>query len=203
MRALRESVTLSAIVLALLTGCAATEAPGTTIAVGDVDFTGPWAKEFSDAYRKATSPFVKAALRDGKISDQEFAEMEQKFRSCLADASVGFDGFGPGGSYSTENLNGISTSENQAATDRCTDESGQYPIGTFYYWVKSNPRNLDGPTIIAACFVKKKVVPPGYSAKDYTRDSQNDSFPFSTHDGEGAKVMQECSYDPLGLMNAD
>jgi len=193
-----------AVLVLLLAGCAASDAepvPSFTAADGVV-FSGPWAKEFSDAYREAKSSFVKRVLKDGKVSDGEFAEMEEQFRSCLADASVGFDGFGFGGTVETKNLGGVSTEGNFAALERCSDETGEYPISPLYYQPKSNPQNLDGPTITAECFVKRKVVPPGYSAKDYERDAPGSTFPF-TDEKAGAEALEICTYDPLGLLGEE
>jgi hypothetical protein len=198
-----EGVAVTALIL-LVSGCspAGEASSGAEITIDDVKFTGPWASEFAEAYGKAENPFVKGALKDGRISDREFSEMEEKFRSCLADASVGFDGFGPGGSYHTTNLDGISTESNNEATERCSREVGEYPISPFYFRVKANPQNLDDVTITAECLVRKKAVAPGYTAKDYKRDAVDFSFPFLDEE-EGRRVLEVCTYDPLGLIGEE
>jgi hypothetical protein len=193
------------LVLASLAGCAATEEmkPVPTATADGVVFTGPWAKEFADAYRQATLPFSRAALRDGKITDQEFAEMEERFRSCLAESSVGFEGFGPGGGFETTNLNGVSTSDNAAAIERCSPRSGNDDLNGLYFWVKGNPENLDFESNMAACLVRKKVVAPGYTAADYEADLSRPSYSFTTDEDTGLKAVQVCTYDPLGLIGEE
>lgn len=192
---------LLACVLAL-SGCAA--AGGTS----DLPSSGPdvrastgtgWADEFAEARRRATTDFERSALADGRISDAEFAEMENAFATCMRDRNVAFGGFGPGGGYEFKPGSGTTTEEANTIADECSATSGLDTIGSLYFAMQRNPQNLDEAAITAACLVKKKVVPASYSGSDYSRDAPAMAFPFN--DGaRGEKALRECDLDPLGLL---
>jgi hypothetical protein len=159
-----------------------------------------WENEVTDAVRRATTDFEKSALADGRISDAEFAEMEADFVACMRDRNVSFGGFGPAGGYEFSPGSGTTTAEANGIADECSARSGLDTVGSLYFAMQRNPQNLDEAVITAACLVKKKVVPSGYSARDLTRDAPGRTYPFS--DGpRGEKALVECETDPLGLLD--
>lgn len=158
-----------------------------------------WKDEFADASRRARTDFERSALADGRITDAEFSEMENGFAGCLRDHNVTFDGFGVGGGYGFTPRTGTTTEEANSIADDCSARSGLDTVGYLYFAMQRNPQNLDEATITAACLVKKKVVPPSYSARDYSRDAPTQAFPFSDKTS-GDKALEQCSTDPLGLL---
>lgn len=164
-------------------------------------FSGPWADDFTSAYRAASSDFEKKALADGKITDAEFSEVENTFKTCLKAKNVTFTGFKTGGGYDFHFGNGINADEANKAADDCSASSGLNTVGALYFRMQRNPNHLDEPTIMAACLVKKGAVPQGYSAADYLRNSPDQTYPFASK-SSGEKVLRECGADPLGLLSA-
>ncbi|WP_434316147.1 hypothetical protein [Leifsonia sp. P73] len=183
----------------VLTGCSG---PGET-AGERPDRPAPggagWESEIADAVRHATTDFERNALADGRISDAEFAEMENGFVECLRDRNVTFGGFGPAGGYGFTPGPGTTTAEANGIADECSASSGLDTVGSLYFAMQRNPQNLDEASITAACLVKKKVVPQTYSASDYARDTPTRAYPF-TDAARGEKAMEECDTDPLGLL---
>lgn len=81
-----------------------------------------------------------------------------------------------------------------AANLDCGSDSGYIELCSLRNSLLRNPENLDENTIMAACAVRQKIAPQSYTAKDYARDIENWSFPFSTSSMEFGK----CIDDPLG-----
>lgn len=188
-----------------VTGCSASpRTPDPTPKVGSTDapdFAGPWADEFTSTFRRATTEFERTALADGAISDPEFAEMENRFTSCLTDQRVTFAGFKPGGGYEFRPGDRMTSDQANAIADDCSAASGLDTVGYLYFALQRNPQHADDARIVAACLVKKRVVPHGYSASDYTRDSPGMSYPFADQRA-GEKALDECSADPLDLLDS-
>lgn len=170
-------------------------------AIATPEFSGPWADEFVDSYRRATTGFEREALADGRISDSEFAEMEDRFATCLSDKGVSFAGFKAGGAFEFTPGPGMSADAANAITDDCSARSGLNTIGYLFFAQQRNPQHLDEATIMAACLVRKRAVPQGYSSSDYDRDSPGFAYPF-TDRATGEKALEDCSLDPLGLLRA-
>lgn len=189
-----------------LSGCA--QATQETLPQSDGDastsqtvpgFVGPWADEFTSAYRKATSDFERQVLLDGTVSDDEFSEMEHAFSTCLGDKRIGFTGFKPGGGFDFTAAKGMANDEANRITDDCSATTGVNTVGTLYFQVKQNPENVDGATVMASCLVRMRVVADGYTASDYNRDAPTMSFPFRDETA-GQRALETCGTDPLGLL---
>ncbi|WP_345761105.1 hypothetical protein [Diaminobutyricibacter sp. McL0608] len=194
MRIVRASVI--ALIAVLASGCA-THASGAR--AKPPSFAGPWAGEFADHYKEAESDFVREVLKDGKITDQEHREMTDRFRKCLASAGVTFTDFNPDGSMETTFAPSLGPDRANEAEVRCSREAGENLISSLYFWIKSNPDNLDEPTIMASCLVRKGVVPPVYSPEDFRRDSDTGSYPYVDKQS-GDEAYTACASDPLGLI---
>ncbi|WP_345189650.1 hypothetical protein [Leifsonia shinshuensis] len=147
-----------------------------------------------------TTDFERKALEDDRISDAEFAEMESAFTTCMRERNVTFRGFRPGGGYEFRPGRGTTTAEANGIADECSASSGLDTVGSLYFLMKRNPQNLDEDAIMAACLVRKKAVPPTYSAADVARDTLGQTYPFSDKT-RGEKALEECSHDPLGLLD--
>lgn len=159
-------------------------------------FSGPWADEFASLYRDAESDFEREALEDGTISDSELAEMQNRFTKCLEAKRITFTGFMADGSFEFTLPSGMSSDRGNRLTDGCSAAAGNHTIGLLYFQMKRNPQHLDNGTIIAACLVGKKAVPPSYSAQQYDKDAPNSTFPFSDRT-KGTKALDDCSADLL------
>ena len=192
--------------LAALSGCAGTPSPSTEAHASDEnisvpDFSGPWAADFTSAYRMATSVFERKALSDDAISDTEFAEVEDRFITCLEAGGLTSAGFNPDGSIEFGFPPDMGSDKANTISDRCSASSGHDTVGSLYFATHRNPQNLDEAKIVAACLANKKVVPAGYGASDFNRDAPNMAFPFSDPD-VGMKALKTCTADPLGLLKA-
>ncbi|PDQ34328.1 MAG: hypothetical protein B5766_11835 [Candidatus Lumbricidophila eiseniae] len=161
-------------------------------------FTGPWAEEFSYSYDEATTDFERKALSDEKISEAEFAETEHRLKACLGAHGITFSGFTSDESFEFNFSSDMGSDRADELADKCSVSSGLDTVGSLFFQVRKNPQNLDWATIMAACLVKKKAVPPEYSASDYLRDEQKNDLPPTRPTGNTA--LDDCSADPLGLL---
>ncbi len=163
------------------------------------DFSGPYAAEFAETYRSASSDFVRSALEDEQISDAEFAEMTERFRQCLADEGIEFMGFdGDGYQTSLAPPHGGDTHE---IVSGCATESGQDAIGMLRDIMTVNPEHRDIPAAMAECLVGEGVVsPPGYGADDYDADMAGRFADPANISQELKDALISCSRDPLGIL---
>jgi len=165
---------------------------------GGPSFTGPWAAEFSELYSKATTDFERAVLEDGAITDQEFAEMSERFRSCLSAANIEFSGFESDGSFEAQTPDSL---EGAAAHDKfsqCGKDAGEPGIGALHAWIARNPDNQDEGTIVVACLVREGLVNSDYSSEDWARDVATSPVPAFVPDDQQEKY-NGCTADPLGI----
>src|SRR3954462_14089574 len=58
-------------------------APSSTFQGEVPEFTGPWAAEFTEAYRSTTSETIHKILAKGSISDQDYASVSSQFVRCM------------------------------------------------------------------------------------------------------------------------
>jgi len=161
-------------------------------------FTGPWAEEFSYSYGEATTDFERKALSDEKISEAEFAEMEHRLKTCLGAHGITFSRFTSDESFEFTFSSDMGSDRADELADGCSVSSGLDTVGSLFLQVRKNPQNLDWATIMAACLVKKKAVPPEYNASDYLRDEQKKDLP-PTQPTENTAI-DDCSADPLDLL---
>lgn len=176
------------IALGALAGCTPVEVP---------QFAGPWSAEFAQAYSATDNRFVREAIKDGTVTDEEYAEMFERFRSCLD--AVGITLTLNGHSYRWDIPDGSDAARANGQFDRCSVEAGENYIGWLYYGVKRNPDNLDESQIVSACLVRAGVVPENYSAADYESDNEEQTYPFFDKE-QGKKAHTKCLDDPLGLL---
>jgi hypothetical protein len=188
-----------------LAGCGAASSPSELESVEALSlesgpaptFDGPWAAEFAEYSAGAPNDFVRTALADGEISDAEYAEMTERFRSCLADAGITFHGFQPDGAFSTSLApDGLDTHE---AVNGCAGPSGQDSIGLLHDIMLGNPDNIDAATAIAACLVESGEVPTSYTADDYRMDRDGRFGDTETLDTHLAEVLGACMTDPFDI----
>lgn len=159
------------------------------------NFTGPYATEFTNFYRDAKSKFVRTVLEDGVISDGEYAEMTQKFSTCLSGSGITFNGFDPDGGFKIPAApNGGDT---HAIVNRCSDESGQTAIGALHDLMAINPDNQDASKVMAECLVKNDAVPKGYDAKQFREDAQGRFLEPANLPEPLKSVLENCSKNPL------
>jgi len=127
----------------------------------------------------------------------EFAEMSNAFAECLTERGVTFGGFKPGGSFEFVPGPSMNSDDANDITDECSARTGLDTIGYLYFAQQRNPQNEDDATLVSECLVRKRAVAPGYSARDYRRDSPTGTHPFlDKKSGETALIA--CEADPLG-----
>lgn len=178
--------------LIVLSGCAAGDKPAAR------DFPGPWGAEIAAMFNESTSDFVRGVLEDGTISDQEYAEMRDRYGSCLAESGISFDEFAPDGSAEVTFPPNVTPGSAHEAMGECSKSSGEYPIGALFAWMQRNPEHRDEDAIMAECLVLKGAVAAGYTAKDYALDTSSGSWPLLDESG-GRDALEACIDDPLGL----
>jgi hypothetical protein len=180
---------VAGVALAMLTACAS--AP-------EREFEGPWGAEFEQAYRAATNPFVKQVLRDGVVTDSEYAEMWERFVACMNDAGFRVFGEAPGGAYRTDMPPGVTPEQAHGAAERCWTSTGEAEIGSLYWWVKQNPDHEDTDKLMVDCLRREGVISEGYGVEDFAKEKVTGEYSFST-DGENSDAFARCSDDPLGV----
>lgn len=188
-----------ALVVVGLVACTSQTIPTTEGAesASDVEFTGPWAAEFSASYARASDEFSRKAIKDGAISEQEYSEMIDRFRGCVSGFGYDIGDYELDGSFSLTFPPETSSDVANSDVESCSRQSGEAEIGSLYSWTHRNPDRTDEGSLIVECLVKKAVVPSSYSANDYANDSSRDDYPFVDEDA-GREALEECRIDPLG-----
>lgn len=82
--------------------------------------------------------------------------------------------------------------------DRIHDDCQKQTAGTvelIFTGMKKNPQNEDITEVMAACLVRSKLAPAGYSGADYYRDAPK-NFPFGHNDSR----FRDCIHDPKGIL---
>lgn len=164
-------------------------------------FSGPYAAELYSAWKSAPEGFVRDALADGAISEQEYNESWSRYSTCLAEAGITVQSREFDGSYTTESVSALTGEEQEELISACSTRAGEAEIIAPFNWIRRNPQNLDENTIIAECLVRSGLAPRGYDGTDYDRDSSEAETrepPFITSEAE-RKAYTDCTIDPLGL----
>ncbi|NYD67355.1 hypothetical protein [Agromyces atrinae] len=162
-------------------------------------FSGPFAAEYGDAWEKSGTEFVHGVLVDEQISDQEWAEVAQRMTDCFERNATAFGGYESDGGYSIDpDDSSMSDDDLNALADGCEIESGHRWIGILRGLQRMNPENRDIFTIMAECLVREGAVASGYTAEDYRRDFEADTFPFLEAE-TGRAIYLACNDDPLAL----
>lgn len=190
---------LSATLLLGLTACSSPTASErqSEPALDRPAFSGPWASEFAASYDRATDDFTRSVIEDGTVSEEERAEMIDRFARCVADLGYGIDEYALDGSF---HLTFAPDTDADAANEDvkgCSRSSGETEIGALYSWTHRNPDRADETTLIVECLIRFGVVPPSYSTSDYANDVSNDDYPFAEEDA-GRAALEGCRFDPLG-----
>lgn len=179
-------------VFLVIAGCS----PGTSSPGGNADvpsFEGAWQPELQQAWRDSTTDRQRGVLADGKISEAEVSELEGLFTSCMASKNLTVT-WEPASAEFSVNPVQVGTvpptdAQVEDAVKSCQRES-QSTIVDLYYEMTRNPQHEDERELMAACLVRVKLVPAGYSAKDYERDHATDPKPayFETQQYRGCVV---------------
>lgn len=184
---MRKHRVLAPAILALaafaLTGCAN---PNGQPESGKGQSPGSWADEVRQEYEKASSPEIREALRDGVISDQEYAEMKQRYASCLSAAGITLTKYDLGGAV-FDQPQSMTAEETHNIESGCSDDSGDWPIAYFYLQMRVNPQNKDMRQSTIDCYKRKGLVGPSYGIKDY----EAGDFPSSDE-----QAVNSCDTDP-------
>lgn len=157
-------------------------------------FTGPWRDRFLLYYKESTTDEQRKVLNDGKVTEQEYAQLHDAFGECLK--PHGFTEF----SYKTDGTmeyrppQGMADKEIDRIHDRC-QETTVGTIDMLFTGMRMNPQNEDITELMAACFVRLGLTPKGYSGADYVRDSP-DGYPFDSNDSR----FGQCVHDPKGIL---
>jgi len=159
--------------------------------VGEVPaFTGPWASDFDRAYRAATSELQRRVLADGKITAAEDKAVEDAFADCMSQAGYPGVTFEGNGAFSFPLPDG--PDQSHGVVERC--QQGALGDVDFLYWqTQQRPNNEPVAPAIAECLVRMKLVPAGYTADQYLRDSASGKPPFDVDSPDFGK----CMTDPL------
>jgi hypothetical protein len=137
---------------------------------------------------------VHSILAKGSITDQDYAAVSGQYVKCMKNKGFIAHIDGPAGQATVSG--GPAGGDGNAANASCNSDLAV--IAALRGEILRNPQHQDEDSIMAACLVKKQLVPPNYTANDYAANLQSQKFPFST---ASAKFLS-CASDPLGLTTA-
>ncbi len=183
-----------------LAGCSspsATAGPSRPPATSAGAFSGPWADEFADALGRTTSPKQRVILADGVVSSAEYAEAHADVTACLADSGYSIS-YHDGGGFDVQRTTGSTPdSESERLNSRVESCEREYDsdISFLYETTTRNPDNVDTRPAVVGCLVRERLVPPGYTVRDFDADNVDFSFPFDQFDPRG----EACLTDPWGF----
>jgi hypothetical protein len=133
-----------------------------------------WAAEVKEAAGTSSSDLERAILADGTITAAEVAAAKDAFGACMAaygaqvtwaaDSDAHTVGYPATGSPSPEQF--AQMQDQQKVCARTTAMNA----AALYYQIQRNPQKQDEFAIVAACLVRKGVMPAGYTGADFARD---------------------------------
>ena len=138
----------------------------TSACTPDVEVASPYAVQFEDARRGATTQFEADALADDKISRAEYVEAEQRFVDCIASH---------GGKVELEDQTGYFTyaitgdSELYDTVDIQCAQGTHAVISPLYVDILRNPNRTDFDELTANCLIDVGLVDRTFT-KDYLED---------------------------------
>lgn len=156
-------------------------------------FSGPYAAELAEAWRASDSGFVRAVIADGKVSDQEWAELGMRMTECLDDSGLDFVGFSDDGSYRV-GPSKVTGEDLTRVLDGCERSTGEVWIHGLRLSMSTNPENVPVEQIMTECLIRNGAVGPDYTEEQFARDSPTQSFPFMGTSKEAA--YRRCNDDP-------
>lgn len=163
-------IPFTVISVVLMSGCAAITAEP-SLYYDDIVQAGKGAK----------SEYVREILQDGKITSDEYRDSQQQNLGCLKAAGVAAALVDTGAGYSQLQT---STEDETALFEimsQCSDEWVDQ-IEALYVSELTNPNKGDADGLIAACLVRKKLAPEGFTASDYRELVQDRSTEVSGSD---------------------
>ena len=132
-----------------------------------------WSAQVKDAASSSSSELERKILADGMITAAEAAEARSAFASCMSAYGMTVEWAGDSDAFSVGVGTHYPNAEELATMGKRQAEcSKSTPVTalSLYYQMRRNPQKQDEFTIIAACLVRKGVMPAGYSASDFARD---------------------------------
>jgi len=130
----------------------------------------PYAPQIAQAERLASSPFEKAVFADYKnpkfrITRSVYVEAMEKYADCLKGKGVTLRLTEQYGLFGEE-VAGASNIALFQKDDGSCSKGTTVLIEPLYVDMLTNPDNLNFNTVVAACFVRSKLVAPPFTAED-------------------------------------
>lgn len=135
----------------------------TSACTADVEVASPYAVQFEDARRDATTQFEIDALADDKISRAEYVEAEQRFVDCIASH---------GGKVELEDQTGYFvyaiTGDNELydSVDNQCRQGTNALISPLYVDILMNPNRTDYDELTANCLIDVGLVDRTFTKED-------------------------------------
>ena len=157
-------------------------------------FSGPWADMFANAYQKSATDKQRAILRDGVISDQEYAELRNDFVTCVANFG-GKVTLELGGGFTVELGTLTQDQVSETVVPTCEGKTVGW-VAALYEQIAVNPNRQDESTLVVACLREAGIVDNAYSPAQYNNDrSANAGLNWND-----PRVVA-CAKDPLGKLS--
>ncbi|MDR2619605.1 MAG: hypothetical protein LBC29_00500, partial [Propionibacteriaceae bacterium] len=129
--------------------------------------------EFAQAYEYAPTEFVRDVVRDGVVSAAEMAESQSRVLECIAQSGLGITAYYLDNGFGLAELTFAAAENRIDAIDKqqeivadCEFKWMTY-IGIIYYGMMTNPNHENWDDLVAACLVRKGLVPEGFNGRDY------------------------------------
>lgn len=156
-------------------------------------FSGPYAKDLTEAYQKSKSDYFRRIITDSKVTDAEYQEARNRSLKCLREngfKDVEYTSEGVSVSDRTD----ISDEEESKLFTKCENEAGLIDTEVWYNTLRANPDNVDWPTAERDCLVKAGLLEPGTTVEQMNQWYQ------SGHPDSKSPKAYICAQDPLGKL---
>ncbi|MFF1635168.1 hypothetical protein [Leifsonia sp. NPDC058248] len=164
-----------------LFGCA--NQPHSALGPGEAP-SRPWSDLIKSTSDKSTTDAERSALKDGAISDQEYAYFQEQIKDCLTKLGVTAK-WSSDKSLEYTKPDGVTND----AIDNCNRENG-LEILALRDAMDRNPQQLDENDILVACLKRVKAVDPGYTSSMLASGVDLDKF-------MNGELFDKCNADPL------
>ncbi len=158
----------------------------------------PWCGEIESAIAELPADsFQRQALSDCKVTDDEFMQALNDYKTCMSDHGYPVKFQFEGGRYlgrevdvpaaSTEEYSQEAAKQFETQNEQCDDNYLTH-VEFYYVEMKSNPNNIDPTLEIIGCMQRRGIVDANYTPEQFNADLEDLAGTF----GADAAEVEEC-----------
>lgn len=153
----------------------------------------PWASEYENALREASTSQQRAILEDHEITDEEYHQLQDLQQECFDDLGVTASVDRNGGGFTVQ---GELADSMWREIDACGERT-TYPVESLYWEVRANPANEDWATLVTQCLRES-----GIDTGRLSPEEVNEAVSNETLAGDPEKI-ETCEMNPNAVLRPE